>query len=73
MDFDAVNLHLPTEHVGAVHGAGDQERTLVRFSAQPKPFWSHLPVSPCLIDWEKIMHPTHPTKCASVEPSSGRV
>ena len=37
---------------------------LVHFSAQPKPFWSHLPVSPCLIDWVKIMHPTYPTKYA---------
>jgi hypothetical protein len=24
-----------------------QGLTLVHFSAQPKPFWSHLPVSPC--------------------------
>ena len=30
-----------------------QGLTLVHFSAHPKPFWSHLPVSPCLIDWEK--------------------
>jgi hypothetical protein len=43
------------------------------FSAQPKPCWSHLPVSPCLIDWGEIMHPTYPTKCAYVEPKSGRV
>jgi hypothetical protein len=37
-----------------------QGLTLVQFSAQPKPFWStsHLLVSPCLIDWGKIMHPT---------------
>jgi len=54
----------------AVMGQG---LTLVHFSAQPKPFWSHLTVSPCLIDWGKIMHPTHPTKCAYVEPESGRV
>jgi hypothetical protein len=27
-----------------------QEFTLVHISAQPKPFWSHLSVSPCLID-----------------------
>ena len=40
-----------------------QGLTLVHFSAQPKPFWSHLPVSPCLIDWGGIMHPTYPTKC----------
>ena len=39
-----------------------QGLTLVHFSAQPKPFWSHLPVSPCLIDWGIIMHPTYPTK-----------
>ena len=37
-----------------------QGLTLVHFSAQPKPFWSHLPVSPCLIEWGKIMHPTYP-------------
>jgi hypothetical protein len=30
-----------------------QGLTLVHFSAQPKPFRSHLPVSPCLIDWGK--------------------
>jgi hypothetical protein len=30
-------------------------------TAQPEPFWTHLPVSPCLIDWGKIMHPTYPT------------
>jgi len=50
-----------------------QGLTLVHFSAQPVPFWSHLPVSPCLIDWGKIMHPTYPTKCAYVEARSGRV
>ena len=27
-----------------------QGLTLVHFSAQPKPFWSDLPVSPCLLD-----------------------
>jgi hypothetical protein len=37
---------------------GGQGLTLVHFSAQPQPFWSHLPVSPCLIDWGKILHPT---------------
>jgi len=47
--------------------------TLVRFSAEPKPFWSHLLVSPCLIDWVKIKHLTYPTKCAYVEQISGRV
>ena len=28
---------------------------------------------PCLIDWGKIMRPTHPTQCAYVEQDSGRV
>ena len=32
-------------------GAAHQRLTLVHFSAQPEPFWSHLPVFPCLIDW----------------------
>ena len=41
-----------------------QGLTLVHFSAQPKPCWSHLSLSTCLIDWGKIMHPTYPTKCA---------
>ena len=58
--------------IGYVH-AVDQGLTLVHFSAQPKPFWSHLPVSPCLKDWGKFMQPTYPTKCAYVEPKSGRV
>jgi len=35
-------------------GASHQGLTLLHFSAQPKPFWSHLPVSPCLIDWGGI-------------------
>ena len=52
------------------HGQG---LTLVHFSPQPEPFMSHVPVSPCLIDWEKIMHPTYSTKSAYVELSSGRV
>ena len=39
----------------------NQGLTLVHFSAHPKPFWSRLPVSPCLIDWGEIMHPTYPT------------
>ena len=56
-----------------LRAAPRQGHTLVHFSAQPKPFWSHLPVSPCLIDWGKIMHHTYPTKCAYVEPKSGRV
>jgi len=37
MDFDTANLQLPTEHVGAVHGAGDaagRGLTLVHFSAE---------------------------------------
>ena len=33
--------------------AGNQGLTLVHFSAQPKPFWSHFVVSSCLIDWGK--------------------
>jgi len=53
-------------------GGGGQGLTLVHFSAQPKPFWSHLPVSHCLIDWGKPMHPTYPTKYAHVESKSGR-
>jgi hypothetical protein len=53
--------------------AADQGLTLVHFSAQPKPLWSHLPVSPCVIDWGGVMHPTYPTKCAYVELKSGRV
>jgi hypothetical protein len=44
---------------GAHHGQG---LTLVHFSAQCKPFQSHLPVFPCLIDWGKVMHPTYPQK-----------
>jgi hypothetical protein len=51
----------------------DVHSLLVNFSAQPKPFWSQLPVSPCLTDWGEIMHPTYPTKCAYVEPKSGQV
>ena len=45
-----------------------QGLTLVHFSAQPKPFWSHLPVSPGLIDWGGNMYPTYPTTRACVEP-----
>ena len=47
-----------------------QGLTVVHFSAQLK---SHLPVSPCLINWRKIVHPTYPTECAHDEPKSGRV
>ena len=54
-------------------GAGRQGLTLVHFSAQPEPFWSHLLVSTCIIDWEEIMHPTYSTKRAYVEPKSGPV
>jgi hypothetical protein len=35
--------------------------------------FGELPLSPCPIDWGKIMHPTNPTNCAYVEPKSGRV
>jgi len=50
-----------------------QGLTLVHFSDHPEPFWSHLPVSLCLIDWGTIMQSTYPTKCAYVAPRSGRV
>ena len=53
--------------------AWSQGPTLLHFSAQPKPFRSHLPVYPCLIDRGEIMHRTYPTKCAYVEPKCGRV
>jgi len=52
---------------------GRQGLILVHFSAQPEPFWSQLPVSPCLIDWGEILHPKYPTNCAYVELRSGRV
>jgi len=51
--------------------AEHQGLTLVHFSFQPKPFESHPPVSPCLIDWRKIMPSTYPTKRAYVERKSG--
>ena len=60
-------------HAVAGAAAAGQGLTLVRFSAQPKPFWSHLHVPPCLIKWGIIMTPTYPSKCAYVEPKSGRV
>jgi hypothetical protein len=47
--------------------------TLVHFSAQPRPFWSHLRVAPCLIDGGEIMHPMYPTKSTHVELNSGLV
>jgi hypothetical protein len=37
------------KYSGAALVGTRQGPTLVDFSAQPKPFWSHLPVSPCLI------------------------
>jgi hypothetical protein len=49
------------------YSAASQGRTLVHFSAQAEPFRSHLPMSPCLIDWGKIMHPTYPAKRVYVE------
>ena len=54
-------------------GGWRQGLTLVHFSAQPKPYWSHLPMSLCIIDWGEIMHPTYPTKCSYVKRKSGRV
>ena len=57
---------------GGDEGCG-QGLTLVRYSAQPKPFCSHLPVSPCLIDGGKSIHPTCPTKYACTESNSERV
>jgi hypothetical protein len=76
-----------TLHDGPPYANGDlhigQGLTLSHFSAQPKPVWSHLSVSPCLIDrWNcvplsnrpmELMHPTYPTKCANIELKSGRV
>ena len=53
--------------------ADDQGLTLVHFSAQPNLFWSHLHVSPCLIDWGEIMQPTFPTESAYVQLKTGRV
>jgi hypothetical protein len=35
--------------------------------------FGHLLVSPCLINWRKIMHQTYPTKCAYVELKCERV
>jgi hypothetical protein len=52
----------------SIHGRGLHSPT-----AQPEPFWSHLPASACLIiDRGEIMHPTYPTSCAYVELESGR-
>jgi hypothetical protein len=38
-----------------------QGLTLVHCLAQPRPCWSHFPMSPCLIDRGGIMRPTYPT------------
>jgi hypothetical protein len=48
-----------------------QGLTLVHLSGQHKPFWSHFPVFPCLIDCGELMRPMYHTKCACVEPKSG--
>jgi hypothetical protein len=52
------------------YGDEDEEAglTLVHFSAQPEPVWSHLPVSFCLIDSHA---PNVSHKSAYVEPRSG--
>jgi len=63
---------MPSTPFSAMH-ARRQGLTLVHLSAQPKPFWSHLPVFPCLTDWGEIMQPTYPTKYVYVEPKSRRV
>ena len=44
-----------------------QGLTHIHVSAKPKPFWSHLPVSRCSMDWGTLMHPTYHTKSAHVE------
>jgi len=58
-------------------GSGSPPRqglTLFHFTAQPKnPFWSHIPVTPCLIRWGENTHPTCPKNCAYVDSKSGRV
>ena len=62
----------PTNRAAAAEAG--QGLTLVQFSAQPKPSWLHLRVSPSLIDWgEIIMRPTYPTKYAYVELKSEQV
>jgi ankyrin repeat protein len=71
-DEGGTSLYLAA-YGGYEHVVQWQGLALVHFSAQPKPFWSHLPVFPCLTDWGEIMHPTYPTKCAYVEPKIGRV
>jgi len=63
----------PAAQLRRCRRAQRQGLTLVHFSAQPEPFWSHLPVYPCVIDWGEIMQPTFPTKYAFVEPKCGRV
>jgi len=73
MMSSATPPHPPMPAAPPVLSAADQGLTLVHFPAQPRPFFSYLPMSPCLIDWGEIMHPTYPTKCAYVVPKSGRV
>jgi hypothetical protein len=48
-----------------------QGLTLVHFQLNLSRFGHR--VSPCVIDWGKIMHPTHHTTCPYIEPKSGRV
>ena len=47
--YDRPRVAQLCEKAGLITGA--------QLSAQPKPSWSHLPVSPCLIDWGEMMHP----------------
>jgi hypothetical protein len=68
-----LSLSPPVAPLSPSPSPSPQGLTLVQFSAQPKPFRSHLPVSPCLTDWGEIMYRTYPTKCAYVEPKTGRV
>jgi len=62
-----------TRSAGGRAANSRQRLTLVHFSAQPEPCWSHVSLSPCLVNWENIMQTTYPTKYAYVEPNSGRV
>ena len=66
-------IQVTTQAEMATALAKGQGLTLVHSLAQPKPFLAHLPVTPCLIDWRKLMHPTYPTRCAYVELKCGRV
>jgi tRNA 2-selenouridine synthase len=65
----AVNVPLFSDEERAKVGRGLHSST---FQLNPSRF-GHLPVSPSLIDWGKIMHPTYPTTCAHVDPNTGRV